>query len=134
MISILHRAKDAKSKNWIFGTPKYSGNSVLITSESTQQTYLVDKSTVCKYTELKDRDSCRIFEGDVIQVTQRGPKLAVVEWDNENLGWKLNCKIPANKPKSLLKYKPCIQASKAHLYKVVGNIYDSPEYYAFQLD
>lgn len=127
MISSIFRAKRPYDGLWIRGYLCYQGETPYIISNATNKTIFVDANTIGKRLDIKDRNNNYIYEGDIIQLSQRGPKLAIVEWDNEFLCWRFNYDIPSNKQKRILKYKPLIQASKAHLYKIVGNIYDNLE-------
>ena len=124
MISILHKAKRADSLGWAYGTPRFDGLIVEIVSDTTAKKYIINKDTACRYIGVLDRDNRKIFEGDIVQLSQRGLKKGIIEWDTENLGWVINFNLPENGNKTLTHYKPSVRASKAHLYKVVGNIFD----------
>ena len=45
----------------------------------------VDPSTLCRYTDMRDRKETPVYENDIINIPGRGNRL--VEWSEENLSW-----------------------------------------------
>lgn len=130
MISNIYRAKREDTGTWVTGTLKFNGFLVSIISESTHKEYLIDKDTICKRLDIKDRYNNWIYEGDFVKTNQRKANLkyALVFWDNEYLCWRFSFNTKSIKPRVLREYyKPLLEASKSHLYEVIGNKYDNED-------
>ncbi len=77
----------------------------------------VDPETVSQYIGIKDKNSKRIFEGDIVMFLDY-TEPAVVEWDQEDARWYMrysDCMLDFS-------YK-CVPSA----IEVIGNIHDNPE-------
>lgn len=126
MREILYRGKRADNGEWVEGFYfSEAGHFIKERPSSVSaNTYLVLPCTVGQYTGLKDRNGCRIFEGDIVQyaVIVRGTCLYIA-----------NLKIVFNRSAF------CLEDTKTgHTYtlynhdgkstlEVIGNIHDKPE-------
>ena len=123
MREILFRGKEKDSGNWIEGYYIYisEGEGMYDRERHLIQTdykgrlgpaYEVDSGTVSQYVGLKDRDGNKIFEGDILQSPVR------------SIGKKDDTLI------TITDIRKCqFAALYVSDHKIVGNIYDNPNYH-----
>lgn len=80
----------------------------------------IDADTVGQYTEMKDKNGKRIFEGDIIDFSDRS--------DSDGYGV---VKYDANETEFGIEYDNIYESLGKHYYpediEVIGNIFDNPE-------
>ena len=93
---------------------------------------VVDPETVGQYTGLKDKNGKKIFEGDIVRLTDEHNEMewtAVVVFGNPNgdysWGWQLNDIEEFDGNKDILLWVD-MEESGAYC-EIIGNIYDNPE-------
>ena len=95
--------------------------------------HIVDRETVGQYTGLTDKNNKKIFEGDIVKLTDKNNDyewIAVVEFGNPNSyytwGWQLN---PITKNVECNLDILCwVDVDECGVYcELIGNIYDNPE-------
>ena len=124
MREILFRGKRLNNREWKFGSYAYQYGCHEILLESCEgeygfDHYEVDPATVCQYTGLKDKNGKRIFEGDVLRITDR-------------YGKALNWTVEFRRGGFFGKHPNCdfywsVGDLKGYTVEVVGNIHDNPE-------
>jgi uncharacterized phage protein (TIGR01671 family) len=131
MRETMFRGKWKLNGKWVYGYYKKADRVeyIYVEGETVFDTGWAEiiPETVGQYTGLRDRNSARIFEGDILQkddgfVSYR----TFVKWDNEHCGFIYNY-IPQ-------KYAPHEGVMTVSLYhfcpdehKIIGNIHDNPE-------
>lgn len=123
---ILFRGKyvddDVDNGEWVYGSLLYSGSEdqyYIVENDGEELSYPVSKETIGQYTGLEDKNSTKIFEGDIV--------LADFEYKDERMevifyqcGFKLkskNCEYY---------YDYSIHDESADL-EVIGNVFDNHE-------
>ena len=94
--------------------------------------YAVDPSTICQYTGLKDKNGKKIFEGDIVRLTDKYNEMewtAVVVFGNPNgdynWGWQLNAIEEFDGNKDILLW---VDMEELGAYcEIIGSIHDNPE-------
>ena len=81
--------------------------------------YEVDPKTVCQYTGLTDKNGRRIFEGDIIKVTDRGVERGTGDVSLEDGQWYVNGELQER----IYWLDDYID----YEFEVIGNIFDNPE-------
>ena len=134
MREILFRGKGDKRYNdgeWCFGVPIecYDGDWQICT-DCIRSTVITE--TVGQYTGLKDKNGNKIFEGDIVRLTDEHNEMewtAVVVFGNPNgdynWGWQLNAIEEFDGNKGILLWVD-MEESGAYC-EIIGNIYDNPE-------
>lgn len=125
----LYRAKRTDNLEWAEGTLLHKSSSFSvecdeyyifdgIETSSNDDLYLVDPSTICQCTGLKDKNGKLIFENDIVsgkmyldhgQWGESVDDKRLVEWDDD-----------------YARFNPCSHM-KLDKYEVIGNIFDNPE-------
>lgn len=87
---ILFRAKRKDNGEWVEGLlwkKKYSTDKLFIScfpdKDDNEEVFVIDPSTVCQYTGLKDKNGNKIFENDIIR---RKTTTYIVGFDNGAFG------------------------------------------------
>lgn len=139
MREILFRGKRKDNGEWAFGYfwSNDVGNSFIrVTKENDEivlKDYEVISETVGQYTGLTDKNGKRIFEGDIVELTDKSFDYkwkAVVEFGNPNgnytWGWQLK---PIGNAKNVNTDILCwVEMEETGAYcEVIGTIYDKPE-------
>ena len=132
MREVIFRGKERGTGKWLYGDLQTVGHKRFI--DGNRERGRVNPETVGQYIGIKDKNGCRIFEGDIIQtyfsfvpgdagygVSQ---KPFVVEWEQERTAFR------ARKPSAcdlhLLDMVDFFETQR-HLYEVIGNIHDNPD-------
>lgn len=131
MREILFRGKDSITKRWVYGALVQQQDDPLrekafIISYSNYQfgdfseavMHEVAPETVGQYTGFVDKNSKKIFEGDIVSIYNSKTFLFAVEWNNQ---YVLKCTTNGVSDNIL----NVIESSED--VEVVGNIYDNPE-------
>jgi uncharacterized phage protein (TIGR01671 family) len=131
MREIVFRGKDSITKRWVYGALVQQQDDPLrekafIISYSNYQfgdfseavMHEVDPETVGQYTGFVDKNSKKIFEGDILSIYNSKAFLFAVEWNNQ---YVLKCTTNGVSDNIL----NVIESSED--VEVVGNIYDNPE-------
>ena len=88
----------------------------------------IHKDTVGQFTGLKDKSGKEIYEGDIISVNGKYPKLIryIDEWASYCLAnlTDLDCDL---KTRYWQQVSPCWWTDYKREIKVIGNVYDNPE-------
>ena len=135
MREILFRGKILGLTDWSYGYYAKSGENhfILLDTDNEDNYSIVDPETVGQYTGLTDKNGKKIFEGDIVKLTDKsfGNKWkAVVEFGNPNgnytWGWQLK---PIGKAKNVNTDILCwVEMEEVEAYcEVIGTIYDNPE-------
>ena len=115
---ILFRGKRVDNGEWIEGgfIPSLNGKRFYVGNMF--ECVEIIPETRCEYTGLTDKNGTKIFERDIVKVSNMGSTYyARIEWDNSSF-WVVNHDIQI--PNYLG------EISKTYL-EVVGNIHDNPE-------
>lgn len=123
MREILFRGKRVGSGEWVVGTlvkmgpVGYVRHFILPDYASAFYDIEVDPATVGQYTGLTDKNDVRIFEGDIILISD-STKPVLVEFIN--FSWECTNKKIGPYYRHRLEYN-------SKKYEVIGNIHDNPE-------
>lgn len=119
MREYLFRGKTIANGKWSEGTLLVTKQGCCITPDATVYV-AVDPETVGQYTNMLDKNGTKIFEGDIIDFSDRsdGDGYGVVRYD-------------ANETEFGIEYDNIYESLGKHYYpediEVIGNIYDNPE-------
>lgn len=136
MREILFRGKQIINGDWVEGNllvPDLSNRDTqILMSTDTYCIRNVIPSTVGQYTGLTDKNGKKIFEGDIVKITDRNvcfETMAVIEFGNPNglynWGWQL--KPLENKPFAIEILHWVDMEDSGAFIEVIGNIHDNPE-------
>lgn len=122
----LYRAKRIDNGEWVQGLLTIMlGKLLIINHDDENLAYLIDPSTICQCTGLKDEDGKKIFEGDIVGYidctsTENGYSehycRGRVAWDEETASFQVTERLSAESYEVL--DRGC---------NVLGNIFDNPE-------
>ena len=128
MREILFRGKRTDNRQWIYGNYCYaelmdkSGYEDLIIEQPADgETRKIIPETVGQYTGLTDKNGNKIFEGDILEFSDR---MVTVFWHAYLGCWDSNFLKFTNKENRREDMSPRHWSYRA---KVVGNIHDNPE-------
>ena len=135
MREILFRGKILGLTDWSYGYYAKSGENhfILLDTDNEDNYSIVDPETVGQYTGLTDKNGKKIFEGDIVKLTDKsfGNKWkAVVEFGNPNgnytWGWQLK---PIGKAKNVNTDILCwVEVEEEEAFcEIIGNKWDNPE-------
>lgn len=141
MREIKFRGKNLNTKEWVYGDLlQWNDGETAIGvhgqfiddgyhfNEDYDKTPYVDETTVGQFTGLKDKSRKEIYEGDIISVNGKYPKLIryIDEWASYCLAnlTDLDCDL---KTSYWQQVSPCWWTDYKREIKVIGNVYDNPE-------
>ena len=139
MREIIFRGKRVDNGEWVYGyydVFRYHEDAppiYLIHTNGWTNSVEIEPGTVGEYTGLKDKNGKRIFEGDIVKLTDKsfGYKWkAVVEFGNPNgnytWGWQLK---PIGKAKNVNTDILCwVEMEETGAFcEIIGNKWDNPE-------
>lgn len=141
MREIKFRGKNLNTKEWVYGDLlQWNDGETAIGvhgqfiddgyhfNENYDKTPYVDETTVGQYTGLKDKNGKEIYEGDIISVNGKYPKLIryIDEWASYCLAnlTDLDCDL---KTRYWQQVSPCWWTDYKREIKVIGNVYDNLE-------
>lgn len=122
---ILFRGKQIDNGEWVEGYYASIGEYHYILTGRLElvpylgfEHFLVNPETIGRFSGLTDRNGVKIFEGDIVNVKARSCSFTgcVIYWSEEA---RYACKT-----KSGTRYAICARFE----FKVIGNIYDNPEF------
>ena len=82
---IKFKAKRLDGKGWVEGNLRTSksGNAMIIPIENSGA-YPVEPTTVCQFTELKDKNGTPIYEGDIVMYKDNNAeRIGNINWDSK---------------------------------------------------
>ena len=132
----LFRAKRVDNGEWVQGyivKYGYTGRekySIVPEYASDLYSFLIDPSTICRCTGLKDENGKQIWENDILH----NGNYFVVKWNEPCARFDIvlnnSCNIPIGKWEPMIcdwKTNDFKEYRKAVDYEVIGNIFDNPE-------
>lgn len=120
MREILFRAKRLDNGKWVCGflVPMW-GQMHIIDRDFENTAYLIDESTLCQYTGLKDKNGNRIWENDIVRIeNSMDDGIGNIEFYGGM--WYVDGE-PSNTLYDIIEYDDIVEM------EVVGNIFDNPE-------
>ena len=131
MREILFRGRDIEG-NWHYGAPLvFTEHYTCITAP---HTFIkkVEAETIGQYTGLTDKNGTKIFEGDIVKITDTivdFETTAYIEFGNPNAlynwGWQL---VPLEKKPFAVEILHWVEMEETGAFiEVIGNIHDNPE-------
>lgn len=131
MREILFRAKGQTSDRWYEGLLTRLGQDVCRIKDNRHKVWICDSETVCQYTGLTDRNSRKIFEGDIVRDIFNDSVVGIVRYgeyrntfnDDEHgghVGFYVDWK-----EKQDLSRKDLVYWVKNSEF--IGNVFDNPE-------
>lgn len=119
-------------KSLVYGDLLHRPNGVLhlltLKDEGFYENHAIDPDTISQFTGLKDKSGKEIYEGDIISVNGKYPKLIryIDEWASYCLAnlTDLDCDL---KTRYWQQVSPCWWTDYKREIKVIGNVYDNPE-------
>ncbi len=137
MREILFRAKRIDNKGWAEGLLTIMWGQYNIIKPSDENTaYPIDPETVCQYTGLTDKNSRKIFEGDILKGFQY-PFFFDGDFNYfAEVCWFDNCKgfgvYTFKNPEAIIRgisegNTESFEDFSSSDWEVIGNVYDNPE-------
>lgn len=114
----LFKAKKTDSEEWVVGSlisMPYGGYMIDRVADSRRFRVMINPSTICQCTGLKDKNGKLIWENDIVKINNSKVNVLITFRDFEII-----CTIPSEKY-----YKHRLEYDTE--YEVVGNIFDNPE-------
>lgn len=133
MREILFKGKRVDNEEWIYGylfnilDMAFILSGVCVVSDGSEPTpnmYQVIPSTIGQFTGLIDKNSIKIFEGDILHEPYRKTKNVIVTYKDGNFHL-----VPVGiySASSSGELSFCKQNIDYFKYKIIGNIHDNPE-------
>lgn len=125
MREFLFRAKSTAHSGWMYGMLEFLKGDVFIVDSinDVRRSSPVERGSVCQYAGIKDKNSTKIFEGDIVKENE-GLSTGIVEFYEGSFITRNEHNrrmIPA------LYMGENIRGMNLNFYEVIGNIYDNPE-------
>lgn len=114
------RTEGPKAGQWVYGDLSLKPSTAIFHGETNQRGCNVVPETVGQFTGMTDKNGKKIFEGDVVQFSDKYPvpKSLAVSWSNLRGGWGLDSCNTAG---------VLALAAVYPLIEVIGNIHDNPD-------
>lgn len=126
MRDILFRGKRTDNNKWVYGSPIFQDNYVLIrfwnSEEFEYEEYLVAPETIAQYTGLTDKNGKKIFEGDIVDCWSEGVNAQGTVQQRQDGLWII---YPAWQKHIM--WGLCPDEYSNTTVEVIGNIHDNPE-------
>ena len=126
MRQIKFRAKTKANGHWVYGNLIIRDKDCISIRNSKSEPW-IDNSTVCQFTGLTDLNGKEIYEGDIITVNGRYPRIVLwdkmmwslmpIEYFQDKVFWVMNIQHPGVD----------WWENFADEFEVVSNIHDNPE-------
>nr|DAN00055.1 MAG TPA: YopX protein [Caudoviricetes sp.] len=126
----LFKAKRTDNKEWVVGSlisMPHGGYMIDRVTDGRRFRVMINPSTICQCTGLKDKNGNLIWENDLVMTVYDGIEHTyVVKWDDSELGFKAT-----NGKKNYGNYFQYLGCCDE--IEVIGNIFDNPELLATSL-
>ena len=123
----LYRGKRIDNGEWVEGLPSYNKNGQIGEIEVFDDTditfYIVDPSTICQCTGLKDKNGKLIWENDICDRKEQYPE--IVKYCGGD--WTLDYSYASHKESGVCYCNLGFYAEERKCVEVIGNIFDNPE-------
>lgn len=129
----LFKAKRKDNGEWVIGSlisMPYGGYMIDRVADSRRFRVMIDPSTICQCTGLKDKNDKLIWENDILH----NGNYFVVKWNAPCARFDIvlnnSCNIPIGKWEPIIcdwKTNDFKEYRKAVDYEIIGNIFDNPE-------
>ena len=126
MREILFRGKRTDNNEWVYGSPIFQDNYVLIrfwnSEEFEYEEYLIVPESVAQYTKLTDKNGKKIFEDDIVDCWSEGVNAQGTVQQRRDGLWII---YPAWQKHIM--WGLCPDEYSNTTVEVIGNIHDNPE-------